>query len=367
MRFDILDSFRGLCAIFVIMSHVEVYHSFYGDAFIYNSYLFVDFFFVLSGFVISHSLSDKNINLLNFKHFIKGRFFRVWPLHIFTLLCFLILLMIQLLLYKDYSIFSGRYSVESFIANVLLIQSLGLFDELTWNFPSWSISVEFYTYVLFYLALIFLYKIKPTHLKLILFKIFLIFSLYLMVFSFSNVYMKMMETLGIIRCLLGFTLGSLMYDLFIMKPLSRFKFNFSFFEVVLILSVAVFIGFVKEKSWLSALSPIIFSMVVILFSFEKGVVSQLLKNKFLLHLGKISYSLYLMHIVIFAYIFKVLSYISEKYDLDVFLNDNGRKIIDVGGVWNDFIVMFFLVLIYGVSTLTYKKIECAFTYKALFK
>src|SRR5207249_10070241 len=47
---------------------------------------------------------------------------------------------------------------DTILANLLLIQSLHLYDFLTWNVPSWSISTEFYTYVVFAVCLIGLRK-----------------------------------------------------------------------------------------------------------------------------------------------------------------------------------------------------------------
>ena len=43
-------------------------------------------------------------------------------------------------------------------ANLLLVQSLHVFDFMTWNIPAWSISTEFYTYILFAACLIALRK-----------------------------------------------------------------------------------------------------------------------------------------------------------------------------------------------------------------
>src|SRR5258708_36562327 len=47
---------------------------------------------------------------------------------------------------------------DTILANLLLIQSLHLYEFLTWNLPSWSISTEFYTYVIFALCLVGLRK-----------------------------------------------------------------------------------------------------------------------------------------------------------------------------------------------------------------
>lgn len=52
-RLAVLDSFRGLCAVLVALHHFKASGYIAGSSFIQNAFLFVDFFFVLSGFVIS--------------------------------------------------------------------------------------------------------------------------------------------------------------------------------------------------------------------------------------------------------------------------------------------------------------------------
>jgi len=58
------------------------------NSFFYNAYLFVDFFFVLSGFVIAYTYQNID-SWPAFGKFYKKRFFRLYPLHIIVLLLFL--------------------------------------------------------------------------------------------------------------------------------------------------------------------------------------------------------------------------------------------------------------------------------------
>ena len=54
-RFEALDSLRGVCAVLVVMFHMPVASHWRTWDFIQHAYLFVDYFFVLSGFVIAHA------------------------------------------------------------------------------------------------------------------------------------------------------------------------------------------------------------------------------------------------------------------------------------------------------------------------
>ena len=58
-RFLVLDSWRGICALLVALFHFPTSSTISQSAFVGSSYLFVDFFFVLSGFVIASSYGNR--------------------------------------------------------------------------------------------------------------------------------------------------------------------------------------------------------------------------------------------------------------------------------------------------------------------
>jgi peptidoglycan/LPS O-acetylase OafA/YrhL len=158
-RFEVLDSFRGLCALFVVIYHLHISNSIAEIAFFRGSSIFVEFFFVLSGFVLAHGYAFRTN--LSFGAFLGARFFRLYPLHLFMLLVFILLELGKWSALKFFGIafnniaFSNDYALESILPNLLLLHAWTPYtNPLSFNTPSWSISIEFYTYLLLYLSLL---------------------------------------------------------------------------------------------------------------------------------------------------------------------------------------------------------------------
>src|SRR5260370_10521059 len=86
MHFRVLDSWRGIAALLVALFHLNVYSAIYSLDFFRNAYLFVDFFFVLSGFVITHSYGGRMGTRESVGTFAIRRFHRLCALHSIVLL-----------------------------------------------------------------------------------------------------------------------------------------------------------------------------------------------------------------------------------------------------------------------------------------
>lgn len=87
-RYKILDGLRGVAAIMVVLFHMfECYSPGVTGQIINHGYLSVDFFFALSGFVITYAYDDR-WNQMSTWSFFKRRIIRLHPMAVFgTLLC----------------------------------------------------------------------------------------------------------------------------------------------------------------------------------------------------------------------------------------------------------------------------------------
>ena len=157
-RFTVLDSFRGLCALFVVIYHVHVSDSFAELSFFRGSSVFVEFFFVLSGFVLAHGYAYREN--LAFGPYLSARLFRLYPLHLFMLIVFICLELGKWVATQYLGIsfnngaFTNDYDLDGLLPNLLLLHAWTPYtNPLSFNTPSWSISIEFYMYLLLYLSL----------------------------------------------------------------------------------------------------------------------------------------------------------------------------------------------------------------------
>lgn len=124
-----------------------------------KGYLWVEFFFALSGFILIHVYGSRAREFWRgkaFVPFLQARLARLYPVHLFTLfsMLFLMLALNQLSYWGGYvSIYHQPYAPvntgPSFVANLFLVQAWNLFPWLTWNGASWFVSVEFLLCLLF--------------------------------------------------------------------------------------------------------------------------------------------------------------------------------------------------------------------------
>ena len=211
-RFVALDSWRGVAACLVALFHLNAYSHFYDLPFLRNSWLFVDFFFVLSGFVIAANYEQRLLDGFGAGRFLLLRLGRVYPLHFFMLAVFVALELLKVL--RRIAVPPGVWALNpvapfstpqespaTITANLLLVQSLHAFDFLTWNDPAWSISTEFFAYVAFAACLIALRKRAWIAAALAL------TAGPLLIAALSERNMDTTYDWGIIRCIYGFAAG----------------------------------------------------------------------------------------------------------------------------------------------------------------
>ena len=361
-RFVALDGWRGICACLVALFHFKTNSHIYDLPFFRDAYLFVDFFFVLSGFVIFANYADRLREGFGVRKFLWLRFGRLYPLHLATFLAFVGFDMLQIVfpilgVGAHYKPFSAPGETPGFmLSNLLLTQALGFHERLTFNGPSWSISAEFYTYVLFSLALITLRK------NIVWLVAFLLLAAPVFLAVFSSSYMDTTLRFGFIRCLFGFSAGAatwMIYKRYGQKIIDSMNIPFVWnaIEGALVLSVVIFVTLAGTGAT-TLFAPLLFGATVWGFSFERGAISRLLRSPFFIFLGLLSYSIYMNHMFISGKVFFGVIGIIEKFSsIELTSQVGGQNRIGTTIWQGDMFCLVYLCVLIMVSYLTYKIIE----------
>lgn len=286
-----LTSLRFFSAFYVILYHVRIYSNvemYWLNSFIESGYLAVDFFFILSGFILSYTYFPKiRNNKFSFKKFVIRRIARIYPVHIFMLICSLLLLVlsekIRLVGYSD-----SLVGYKLLFENIFLIHAWGQGESLSYNQPSWSISVEFFAYLLFPILILIIRK-PPVIISIILSYAFFIVLYFYCYYFFEKNLTNLTFDGGIARILPEFIFGISLYFFFreyrYIGSLSQ-QLSIAFFTLLLCL-------YLKGMDFIVV--PMLVWIIYLLAEKQRQGVSCWLNNRFLVFLGKASYSLYMVH------------------------------------------------------------------------
>lgn len=254
----------------------------------------VDLFFVLSGFVIylnTQGYFSQFPRRVALRRFYTDRFARIYPLHIFLLICFA-LNPITLYFFSSSGSIDDRYSLDYFIASVFLVQNWGVFDELKWNIPAWSISSEMFAYLVYplvYLAVARLKSAIDCLAALVLVLIF--FVVFHLIFDLDSLAADI-SSFGTARCLFEFLMGVMIAKLYLFNAF-KFSSKVATPAMLLILPLWWFLSRIGVADFVFV--PVMICTLVILLVGSNGPISNVLGSRLLCHFGLISYSVYLSH------------------------------------------------------------------------
>ena len=351
-KFLSLETYRAFAALMIAAIHFDVNSPLVNHS-LANGY-FVQFFFCLSGFVIYYNYNDKIKNLENIKLFIKKRFLRLYPLHLFFLIIFFFIEVAKYIFVNEYNITTntepfGKNNLYSFFTNILLLQTF--LYEYTFNTPSWSISAEFYTYIFFAILIIFKFNLTINLLVILLITLLRLNDGFDYGASHSG-YRSMLDCIyifywGVFSCYL--------YLIYNKKKLYNSIKNI----ISIFLLVVTFFALIKLKNNYLIILPIVFSLLIF-FSCDldnKTYLGTILCNKFFVYLGKISYSIYMSHLFIFWLTNNSARFI---FKFDTFVDSDGTIKLDLSLIEANIMVLFCYFLTILSSSILYKHIEKRF-------
>lgn len=360
-RFVVLDGFRGICAVAVVLFHTQILLSFSELNFFRHADLFVEFFFVLSGFVMFHAYGSRDFGPDVLRRFVISRTFRLYPLHLLMLLVFIALEFGKLWAeHHGYSFndsaFTGKTAPSEILPNALLLQSwIGDFNSLSFNTPAWSISIEYYLYMLLAMVLLILPRYCAQVLGLAT------------VISFVALYIELDVIKPFIwRGASCFFAGALTYRVYqrLDAAFSRMDDRLFFTGLELLCLLLVYRTLTHETPHQGIIASLLFCAVVLVFAGERGAVSQLLQHRSFSRLGELSFSIYLTHAaVIFAFTSAavVMSKLTGSEYTTILQQPGSEQImryISTGSrLVDDLLTLLELGIVLAVSSLTYHFVE----------
>ena len=302
-HYGILDGLRGVAAITVVCFHLfEAYATSHLDQIINHGYLAVDFFFMLSGFVIAYAY-DGRWATMSTADFIKRRLIRLQPMVVIGAIIGAIMFYFQGCSVWDVStvtltaLFIGTFMNALILPATPGLEIRGLGEMYPLNGPSWSLFFEYIGNILYAL---FIRKLSTGGLAILVglagvgLASFAMFGPYGDICAGFSLTGKEF-TGGFLRVLYSFSAGLLLFRLF--KPIKvKAAFWGCSILVVALLSVPRIGG--AEYFWMNGLyETICFALLfpAIIYMGASGKITNRYTERICKFLGAISYPLYMVH------------------------------------------------------------------------
>lgn len=299
-----LTSIRGAAAFWVVYHHYSGIDSYpfepYWLTFLRRGFLGVDIFFILSGFIMSycyaHFFTTAGLSKKMYFRFLGLRLARIYPLHFFVLTLFFVLTFENFLPHHAYA---KNYDFQwaywtSLIQSLLLIQAWDI-DQQLWNGVAWTISVEWFLYLLFPAAIIFCMRLPKLAVCGFLIPLYLVIA-----FSQANdpIFWAQLHSGvpcgALFRGCAGYFTGILLYRLYKDKVL--FSLPWKLIGNVSAILIPVVVLGVHQIAFILPL----FALLIYALAHPSNARHSLWNSRPMIFLGDISYSIYMIQLFILS-------------------------------------------------------------------
>lgn len=256
------------------------------DRFVLSGQYAVDLFFVLSGFILSHVYFTQFASGLTrptFRSFISYRFARLYPVHIVTFAIMVVLFFGQSILTGTSTAQdSGRYSVGVFFSTLTMTHAWwGSGTTQTPNVPAWSISAEWFAYLLFPLLCLAIVRLR---------------GFAPLVFTLAGVGLALLwhatDDNALVRVMAGFLVGMATYRF--ARHAERLA-TLPWLGTVVLALVVVWatVGGARLE-----IGILLFAALILVLSSERDWLCRIFALRWMVYLGEVSYAVYMVHWVV---------------------------------------------------------------------
>jgi peptidoglycan/LPS O-acetylase OafA/YrhL len=342
-RLVYIDSLRGIASLIVaVFWHYQHFSSSFqpnaiGDIpplynflvtklFFTHGDVMVDLFFTLSGVIFCYTYRTAiNQSTVSGYEFLMKRFSRLYPVHILTLILAAILASVFFAKTNRFPL-SGHFDTYNFdtyhfILNLAFIQKGFLDAGYSFNVPAWSLSIEAFMYLLFFIQSRFKHTLYSS-----VFLVVIGLIIFRMHYNFAFLINE-----PIARGLIGFFTGCILYEVLIEQNIYRqYRWLIIIFYVLTIAFYWIYLS--RRISLPPNLIMIYLAVILIAELHHNKPMRLLLDNKLLIVLGDISLSVYLIHVPIQ---FAILLYFEANhlpiiYSDPLFFMLYGLSVVGVG-------------------------------------
>jgi peptidoglycan/LPS O-acetylase OafA/YrhL len=301
-----LTSLRFWAALWVVLYHYRPYlgAEAVGWGVLGKGYLAVDFFFMLSGFILAHVYRGQ-LKAGTYSHggFVLKRVARIYPMHVATLAVFVAVGLLAPMagLSLDYP---QRYDLNQLPPAIFLVHAwIGAGEQF--NFPSWSISAEFFAYLCFPLVM---FLARWPRLMLAL-GVVAVFGWYVLAIPLAGGVSTHVNDWQIMRIMPEFLLGAGLREIMsgVSVPILRMK-HATYVMLAIVLALAA----LNAPDWLMLIA--LATLLVAGAERARSDVAGVLEKPFAVYLGDISYALYMVHIIVAMAFFKVADALVGRAD-----------------------------------------------------
>ena len=295
-----INAFRGFASLYVVLYHLRYYNDFdwFGAfPFVRYGYIGVDFFFILSGLIVSHVYLSKSASGGPdfWKKFIWYRVARLFPVHLLIMLLMLLAAVMPPLLAGGEAGLTAQDYKDWFLLT-FLVRQWTLPADYAWNSPAWSISAEFFAYLVVFPVIACFTRNKPGRSAGVILAILGSLLLLSMIAGAGTINIKA-HAGPLLRVTGGFVLGSGLY--LILSSLQAVR-NWDRLLAVSLVALAILLlaaPAIGAAGWPADLVLIAGLVATISCTYlASGPVSGWLSRPGLFWLGEISFALYLCHI-----------------------------------------------------------------------
>jgi peptidoglycan/LPS O-acetylase OafA/YrhL len=301
VRFYFIDALRGLAALWVVLFHAQIDERLDSLERVLPDWLDVPLFqwgslgvpvfFVLSGFVIAHSLRKASIDVPYFQKFALRRLIRLTPPYYVSIAISLVFSLLAAYAKRQpFAPMGQAFSIERLLAHLVYIQELVGFTNF--NDVYWTLGLEIQSYVLLCALLALAQWLMSRHSEQVAYKIvFVPIALFAATYPIA-IAPGLGRSVLILPLFYSFLLGVFAYWCW------QKKFDRGWFYAY---SGALVGAGIVHQSEFTLMSVLIAALILEVG--RAGQLADLLKGSVLQFFGDVSYSLFLTHTPIMGVVF----------------------------------------------------------------